>query len=119
MSLTITIDTAAPLTDSDKAILSTLLGTPSGGTIVTEPATKPATRPAPAAKPEPEQEEAEEDLIGGDPEPTVQDAIDTATALVNSGGQARVKAALKATGIDRVSNVPQAKVTAFLAALEG
>lgn len=66
--------------------------------------------------PEPEPE-PEEDLIGG--EPTVQDAVDAATALVNAGQQAKVKAALKSIGGDRVSNIPQSKVAAFIAALEG
>lgn len=114
----ITIDTSVPLSDFDKALISTLLGTP-GNTIVTEPARTPA-KPAPKApaKPAPEPEvveEPEEDLIGG--ELTVQDAVDAATTLVNSGQQAKVKAALKAIGADRVSNIPTSKVADFIATL--
>lgn len=120
----ITIDTSVPLTDTDYAVLVLLTsrdGAPAA-TVVTEPAKKPATKPAtkPAPKPEPEpepEEEAAEDLIGG--EPTVQDAIDKATELVNGGKQALVKAALKAVGADRVSNIPAAKAADFLAELEG
>jgi len=83
------------------------------------PARKPATKPKPAPEPEPEEEEeeADEDLIGG--EVTVQDAIDKATELVGAGKQAVVKAALKAVGADRVSNIPESKAAAFIAALEG
>lgn len=116
----ITIDTTQPLSNGDRGILNVLLAGPSSSTVVTEPAVQPATRPTPPpAKVEPEPE-VEEDLIGGGEEPlTVQDAIDAATALVNAGQQNKVKAALKATGIDRVSNVPLAKVADFIAALEG
>lgn len=113
----ITIDTSAPLSDTDKAILALVTGTPTA-TIVEEPATKPGRKPAtkPATEPEPE-EEPDEDLIGG--EVTVQDAVDKATELVGAGKQAVVKAALKAVGADRVSNIPASKAAAFLAALEG
>lgn len=116
----ITIDTSIPLNDSDRAFLSTLLGLPVGSTIVTEPAKVPAKAPAkaPAPKPEPVVEpepEVEEDLIGG--APTVQDAVDRATELVNSGQQAKVKAGIKAVGADRVSNIPASKVQAFLDAV--
>lgn len=118
----ITIDTSATLSDTDRAILALVAGTPST-TIVTEPARTPAKAPAkaPATKPapvveEPAEEEPEEDLIGG--EPTVQDAVDRATVLVNAGEQAKVKAALKASGASRVSNISPDKVAAFIAALE-
>lgn len=123
MQITLTIDTASPgLTDVDRRVLQTILGDePTGGsTEVTEPAVKPATRPTPAkapakpVEPEPEPEE-EEDLIGGGP--TVQDAVDRATELVNAGKQPKVKAGLKAIGADRVSNIPESKVQAFLDAV--
>ena len=117
----ITIDTSAPLSDLDKDFLKVLLGevnTAPTTTIVTEPAKAP--RPKAPAKPAPEPEpEPEEDLIGGDPEPTVEDAIAAATAAVNTGQRAVVMAALKSIGVDRVSNIPQSKVAAFLAGLEG
>ena len=117
----ITIDTSAPLSDTARAILTLVLGDAPAATIVTEPAKKPAEpKKAPAKtepEPEPEPEETDEDLIGG--EPTVQDAIDKATELVGQGKQALVKAALKAVGADRVSNIPASKAAAFLAELEG
>lgn len=116
----ITIDTSTPLSDTDKAILALVAGDLPVATIVEEPAKVPAPKraPKPAPEPEPEEEEeADEDLIGG--EVTVQDAVDKATALVGEGKQALVKAALKAVGADRVSNIPQSKAAAFIAALEG
>lgn len=123
----ITINTSEELSTTDLAILALLTGA-STHTVVTEPAKAPAKAPAtkPAVKPEPEpepEEEAEEeadddaDLIGG--EVTVQDAIDKATELVGQGKQALVKAALKAVGGDRVSNLPASKAAAFIAELEG
>ena len=114
----IIIDTKAELSDTDKAILALIQGDVPTATIVTEPAKVPAPKKAPAkTEPEPEPEpEPEEDLIGG--EPTVQDAIDRATELVNAGKQALVKAALKVVGADRVSNIPASKAAAFLAELE-
>lgn len=115
----ITIDTSAPLTALELNILGLLTNNPAA-TIVEEPAQVPATKPAPKRapkpEPEPEPEEDDEDLIGG--EVTVQDAVDKATELVNSGKQAVVKAALKAVGADRVSNIPASKAAEFVAALE-
>lgn len=126
----IVINTAEPLSPEDRSLIAALIGLgsvepvkPAKPTVVTEPAKVPAKAPAkPTVVEEPEVEvevevEAEEDLIGG--EPDVQDAIDAATVLVNSGKQARVKAALKAIGVDRVSNIPTSKVQAFIDALEG
>lgn len=116
----ITINTSEELSGLDKDILAMLTGTIPTVSIVTEPAKAPATKPAAKPKPEPEpeeEEEADEDLIGG--EVTVQDAIDRATELVGEGKQALVKAALKAVGADRVSNIPESKAAAFIAALEG
>lgn len=121
----ITINTSEDLSTTDLAILALLTGA-STHTVVTEPAKAPAKAPAvkPAVKPEPEPEPEEEaeadddaDLIGG--EVTVQDAIDKATELVGQGKQALVKAALKAVGGDRVSNLPASKAAAFIAELEG
>ena len=115
----ITIDTSAPLSDTDKAILALVAGT-ADTTIVQEPAKAPTPAPkkTPAPKPEPEPEdEDDEDLIGG--EPTVQDAIDKATELIGQGKQAKVKAALKAIGADRVSNIPASKAARFLEEVEG
>lgn len=124
----IVINTAEPLSPEDRSLIAALIGLgsvepvkPAKPTVVTEPAKVPAKAPAkPTVVEEPEvevEDEAEEDLIGG--EPDVQDAIDAATVLVNSGKQARVKAALKAIGVDRVSNIPTSKVQAFITALEG
>ena len=118
----ITIDTAVPLTDLEKTIIGVITGTTlATATIVEEPAKKPASKPAskpkPEPEPEPEADEDDEDLIGG--EPTVEDAVAKATEFVNSGKQAAVKAALKAVGADRVSNIPASKAGAFLEALEG
>lgn len=123
----ITIDTSQPLSDSDQRLLATILNAQTEpaqpSRVVTEPAKVPAkapakTKPAPAPEPEPEVvEEPEEDLIGGGP--TVQDAIDAATLLVNKGQGAKVKAALKAVGGDRVSNISADKAADFIAALEG
>ena len=120
----ITIDTSAPLSDTDKAILALVAGT-ADTTIVQEPAKVPTPAPkkTPAPKPEPEPEPEvdedgdDEDLIGG--APTVQDAIDKATALIGQGKQALVKAALKAIGADRVSNIPASKAARFLEEVEG
>lgn len=126
----ITLNTAEPLSDQDRTLLVAILNNQpaAAATIVTEPAVKPAApakapakpKPAPAPAPAPvveePEEEPEEDLIGG--EVTVQDAIDAATALVNNGGQPKVKAALKAIGADRVRNIPADKAAEFVALLE-
>lgn len=119
----ITIDTNN-LSDLDIAMLGFLAGqevdeTPDDTPAPVEPpkatkAPKAEPKPAPAAEPEP----ADEDLLGGgDPAPTMSDAIAAATELVSSGGAAKVKAALAEVGVKRVSELPEGDITKFLAAL--
>lgn len=61
---------------------------------------------------------AEEDLVGGG-EPTMQDAVDKATAAISAGKQAEVKAALASVGAKRVSELHGANIAGFLTALAG
>lgn len=88
-----------------------------------EAAPKPRrTRKAVAPKePEPEPSEdaesADEDLLG-DSAPTLDDAIDRATALVAEGKGKIIKAALAAVGAEKVREMDDSQVPAFLAAVE-
>lgn len=123
----ISINTDEGLSDLDRSILSALIGVV-GTTPAPAAAAKSAT-PAKAANPEPVQVdspvpdpepgvEPDEDLVGGDT-PTLQDALDKATALVAGGKAAAVKAALTAIGHDgKVSALSVEQVPAFLDALE-
>lgn len=72
--------------------------------------------PTPAAEPE-APAEPEEDLLGGGDAPTMSDAVAAATALVSSGGAAKVKAALAEVSAKRVSEMKDSDIPAFLAAL--
>ena len=122
----IVIDTAT-LTAEDKAVLATLLL--GDHTPKTEPAAKaePAKKAAAAKKavaptkkvePEPEAEE-DENLLGDDEAPTKKDALAAASKLVSEGNSAAVKTALETVGVARVSQLEDAQVPEFLAALEG
>lgn len=51
--------------------------------------------------------------------PTMQDAVTVATAAINAGKQAAVKAALGTLGAKRVSELHGANIAAFITALEG
>lgn len=119
----ITIDTTT-LTDADRAFLLGLLGE---GTVsapekastpapkATAPAAKKAaSKPAPKPAPEPEDEDTDEP----DNSATLADAVKAATALVSAGKAATVKAALKAVGAARVSEVDEDKVSEFLELLD-
>lgn len=140
----IVLDTNQSLSDTEKAVLRTLLGE-SGPTPVTEPAggwseggpeEKPAKKSAPAKKaapkkqakpdpePEPDEDEAEadepevDDLADADEDaPTMDDAIRVATELVSDGKAAQVKEALAELGAKRVSELSADDVPAFLQSL--
>ena len=126
------------ITELDTKVLAVLLGEqtaaqPSPKAVISntetkaEPTAKPAPKKAPAAKPEPVVEEPEaptseeagdtgdDDLLGG--QPTMADAVAAATQLVSSGGAAKVKEALAEVGAKRVSEMQEADIPAFLAAL--
>lgn len=125
MQITLTIDTAAPLSEQDRAILRVIAedGTPALPTPAEKPAPvakKAAPAPAKASPakatkaPEPD---VEEDEDASDDAPTKQDAVDRATELVSTGKAAQVKAALNAAGVKRVSELKDADIPAFLDAL--
>ena len=83
-----------------------------------EPATPAPKKAAPkktAPAPEPEPEEAEETEETG---ATLEDAVKAATALVTSGKPNKVKAALTAVGVDKVSSLKGSEIQGFLDALE-
>lgn len=80
--------------------------------------TEPKKAAEPAKEPEPTPEPAEEDLLGGEDAPTMSQAIAKATELVSSGGAAKVKTALAAVGVKRVSEMKDADIPTFFAALE-
>ena len=125
MQIQITLDSNAPLTEKDRAILAPILGNivpieePAPSTAKPARPAKPApakTKPAPVEEPEVEDEETEdEDLLGG--EVTLQDAIDRATELVSSGKSAQVKAALAQVGAKRVSDIKPSNLKKFIDAL--
>lgn len=124
----ITINTAEPLSDVDVAVLRTLLGesaeVPVSAPAAAAPA-KAAKKAAPKAEksapePEPEEEpeaEADEDLVGGDDAPTMEDAVALATKLVSSGQAAKVKAALGEVGAKKVSEIKAGDIATFVNAL--
>lgn len=125
----ITIDTNN-LSELDIAMLSFLAEQGEVADAPEEPAPEPApakaatkAKAAPKAEPakaEPEpvvEEPAEEDLLGGEDAPTMSQAIAAATELVSSGGAAKVKAALAEVGVKRVSEMKDADIPTFLAAL--
>lgn len=91
------------------AAVALLGGTPLAETTpVATPAKKTtAAKPAPVVEPEPEPEpEEEEDLLGGGEEdPTVQDALDLASAKVQDGKAPEIKKVLVALGVKKVSEL--------------
>ena len=127
MQIQITLDSNAPLTEKDRAILAPILGNivpieePSPSTAKPARPAKPApakTKPAPVEDEEteaPVEETEDEDLLGG--EFTLQDAIDRATELVSSGKSAQVKAALAQVGAKRVSDIKPSNLKKFIDAL--
>lgn len=137
----ITIDTSLPLNDTERQMLSVLMGveyvlgevaetTP---TMKAEPAKKPAAKKAAAKKPEPEVEEepepmAEEPLEDEEepeeePEDDVSDedllamAVKKATEMVAGGDAAKVREALDAAGASRVRELNKDNVRDFFKAL--
>jgi hypothetical protein len=76
-----------------------------GGTVPAAPAKPAAKKAAPAAEPEPEDEPDEDLLGGGDDEPTVQDALDIASAKVQDGKAVAVKKILTDLGVKKVSEL--------------
>jgi hypothetical protein len=110
--ITITINTEAPLTDLEQALLRVLLDEAPAAKATPAPAKK-AAAPKPTAVPDPE---PEEDLVGGGA--TLEDAVAKATELVAAGKTAAVKAALAAAGAKRVSELSGAKIQVFLDALD-
>ena len=133
MRITIEIDTTAPLTETDSKILSILAG---GVSPVVEEAkveetvaveeTKPAPakriRKAPAKKAEPVAEETpvvEETPVEAEEAegPTLEDAVKLATEALGRGDHAKVKAALKASGGDRVRTLEGEQIAKFIEAL--
>jgi len=131
MFVQITLDTSNP---ADNAALDRLFnsGTPTTTTTVVSdapvaapqapaPAPKAAAKPKPQPKVEPVVEEPAEDLLGGedavDYAALRKAAVDAATVLVSSEGPARLKEALTGIGAKRVSEVPDEKLEAFIAAI--
>lgn len=129
----------------EQAIIASLQAHPSQGEAAVVPTPAPAAKAAPAkaapkaapakpvekpsptkaavldetldATPEPA-EEAEEDLVGGGPTYTLEDAVAAATKLVSAGKAAEVKAALGTVGAKRVSDLKGESITTFMQALE-
>lgn len=122
----ISINTDEGISSTDVSILQAILSA-NGAAVPTTPAaaakssTPKAATPVDSPVPDPEPEpavEPDEDLVGGDA-PTLQDALDKATALVAGGKAAAVKAALTAIGHDgKVSALSVEQVPGFLAALD-
>lgn len=119
----ITINTAEALSDTDLAILAVLVQQDAAATpapkaekAAAKPAKKAAAKPEPKPEPEPEPEE-DEDLVGGDDAPTMEDAVALATKLVSSGRSKDVKAALNAAGAKRVSELKAEDIPEFVNAL--
>jgi len=144
ITATITVADDQPYTPREAAVLAALQAHPSNGAAAVvaapapaaEPAKAPAKRapkaaPAPAAKEsttpavldttldEPEAAEPEEDLVGADEAPTLEDAVTAATNLVSQGKQAVVKAALAKAGANRVGELKgnAAGLATFMSAL--
>lgn len=118
----ISIDTSVDLSGVDKNILLALVGDVPAKASSAPSVAKKATpaKKAAAAKPapEPEPEPVEEDLLGGDDEPTLDDAVAKATAMVADGKAKEVKAALNAVGAAKVSALAGDQIAAFLAEVE-
>ena len=135
----IIIDTDT-ITDSDRALLTSLLGTapmparvPRTPKVPKDDAVAAAEPVPPAVAAEPERPSADRDLsptwfpaptmadaVTPEPEPeapTMADALAAATQAVSSGGSARVKAALASVSSKRVSEMKVEDIPAFLDAL--
>jgi len=119
----ISIDTLQPLSDYDRQILSAMLGQSAPETVAAPPATPKAPRAAKkaaAAEPAPS-EDIPDDQAVADETAEVSDLKDQAVALASellAGGQKdRVIAALKDSGAPRVSEIPDAALAGFIAAL--
>lgn len=97
----LTIDTAQPLSDNEKAALRILIGCDP----VTEAA--PAAAPAPAPTPIPPAAE----------EATMDDAIQVATKMVAEGKATGVKTALSELGVKRVSDLKGEDIATFINSL--
>ena len=114
----ISIDTREPITEIDAKILEMLL--PGQAPAVKTPANKaPASKkPEPAVPAEPDSAPAAEEE-----EPPEQDlrqaAVAKATQLVSQGKVAKVKEALATVAkVEKLSQVPDAKLAAFIEALD-
>lgn len=126
MHITLNIDTEQSLSALDLGVLGVLAGNGAAPVAAARQAASP-TASAPAAKkaaatpvaaaPDPEPE-PEVDLLGADTTaPTLQDAIDAATAVVAAGEPARIKAALDLVGAAKVRELTEEQVAPFLEAL--
>ena len=133
----ITLNLTLPLTDDDRAMLSALAaggpapapsmplqGAPEPVKVTEKPAPKakaaPKAKPEPKAeaKPEPEPEKAPAPKAETGGKAAVDDAVARASALLSAGQAARVKEALEALDIQRVSQLKPSQVSDFLKALE-
>lgn len=126
----ISVNTADEISDLDKQILAVLAGgtvAPSSSGDTATKAAEAAARVAAATKSTPakktaaaapaeEPEEAEETTT--DETPTLEEAKAIAMDLVANGGAPKVKAALKVVGAAKVTEMDEADVPKFLAALE-
>ena len=144
----ITLNLTLPLTDDDRAMLTALAagatgdhapapsmplqGPPEPVKVTEKPAPKakaapkakpapkaeaePEKAPAPKAEAEPEKAPAPKAETGG--KAAVDDAVARASALLSAGQAARVKEALEALDIQRVSQLKPSQVSDFLKALE-
>lgn len=137
----VTVDTTAPLTDTDRAILRILTGAEETAPTAAAPVTKAAPKakpvkakaapkeveeetvlPEPMAEeplltPEEEPEEANPDTGEEDAESLRVAALKKATELVEAGRAADVRAALDAAGASRVRELTVENVRAFFKAL--
>lgn len=122
MHITLNIDTEQSLSALDLGVLGVLAGNGAAPVAAARQAASPtASAPAAAtpvaAAPDPEPE-PEVDLLGADTTaPTLQDAIDAATAVVAAGEPARIKAALDLVGAAKVRELTEEQVAPFLEAL--
>lgn len=121
MQITITLDTDN-LTPGQQVALGSLVGAAEGTTVETPapkaapaPAAKKTAAKAPAKDPEPTPEPAED--TDEDASPTLEDAVALATKMVSNGEAKKVKAALTDVGAKKVSEIPEGKVSEFVAAL--
>ena len=114
----ITVNTAEPISDLDKSILTALIGI-----VEVEPMPEPAKKPEPAPEPmaeepvdEPDEPE-EQDDDGVSDEDLLALAVKKATEMVAGGEAAKVREALDAAGANRVRELNADNVRAFFKAL--